>query len=267
LDEKKPAVVFNTGQVMRGLIHAYTLNSREDIAVSLDRAADWICRVQEGEGFWAAHNYLGVPRVYDTYVAAPLARWAKIRGRNDWMDAAEKIIQWVIGKQHANGWFPDADNTIRHNYQPILHTIAYTIDGLLEYAGITGNKEPLDAGERAARQLAQKAIRNPRLPGRFNMKWKGSEATILTGCAQMSIVWSRLIKIQPEEPLWFDAKRKMDAFLLHAQWKENVRWPEMHGAITGSFPFWGKYEPFRCPNWAVKYFCDAMLTHIELIDA
>ena len=31
------------------------------------------------------------------------------------------------------------------------------------------------------------------------------------------------------------------------------------GAINGSFPLWGKYEPFAYPNWATKYFADAMM--------
>jgi hypothetical protein len=34
---------------------------------------------------------------------------------------------------------------------------------------------------------------------------------------------------------------------------------DMHGAVTGSFPLWGRYEKFACPNWAQKYLADALL--------
>ena len=35
------------------------------------------------------------------------------------------------------------------------------------------------------------------------------------------------------------------------------------GAIPGSFPLWGKYEPFAFPNWATKYFADSLMLEIN----
>jgi hypothetical protein len=31
------------------------------------------------------------------------------------------------------------------------------------------------------------------------------------------------------------------------------------GAIKGSHPIWGGYDPFRYPNWAAKFFADALM--------
>jgi len=33
----------------------------------------------------------------------------------------------------------------------------------------------------------------------------------------------------------------------------------IRGAIPGSYPCWGKYERFSFPNWASKFFADAMM--------
>ena len=33
----------------------------------------------------------------------------------------------------------------------------------------------------------------------------------------------------------------------------------MQGAVAGSYPLWGRYMRMRYPNWAGKYFCDALL--------
>jgi hypothetical protein len=33
----------------------------------------------------------------------------------------------------------------------------------------------------------------------------------------------------------------------------------MRGGIKGSHPIWGGYDPFRYPNWAAKFFIDAMM--------
>ena len=34
--------------------------------------------------------------------------------------------------------------------------------------------------------------------------------------------------------------------------------PDMRGAIKGSQPVWGRYAPMSFPNWATKFFVDAM---------
>ncbi|MGF1595582.1 MAG: hypothetical protein ACFCVK_01410 [Acidimicrobiales bacterium] len=39
--------------------------------------------------------------------------------------------------------------------------------------------------------------------------------------------------------------------------------PEIRGAIKGSHPIWGRYAPLGYPNWATKFFLDALL----LLDA
>jgi hypothetical protein len=39
----------------------------------------------------------------------------------------------------------------------------------------------------------------------------------------------------------------------------------VRGAIAGSFPIWGAYSRFEFPNWAAKFFADALM--IEMRDA
>jgi hypothetical protein len=39
---------------------------------------------------------------------------------------------------------------------------------------------------------------------------------------------------------------------------------EIEGALQGSFPIWGRYEPFAFPNWATKYLIDALIIEKEL---
>lgn len=254
VDENKPPVAFNTAQVMRGLITYYRRFPNEKVATALDKASDWLSKVQESDGSWSKHNYMGEARVYDTYVSAPLVKWAILRNNASWKQAAERNIAWVLTNQMENGWFQNADNTVKHNHRPILHTIAYTIDGLLEYAQHTGDTNAKVSGEKAALALAEYVLNFNYVGGRFDENWQASEATILTGCAQMCIAWAKM----PDSEQAQLARKKLKALLLHCQWKDKAPM-EMRGAVCGSFPFWGKYEPFRCPNWAVKYCIDAWL--------
>jgi hypothetical protein len=39
----------------------------------------------------------------------------------------------------------------------------------------------------------------------------------------------------------------------------------VRGGIAGSLPIWGDYSRFEYPNWAAKFFADALL--MDLTDA
>ena len=97
------------------------------------------------------------------------------------------------------------------------------------------------------------------LNGRFDKEWKGSEHMILTGCAQMSIVWQKMAHYAGNKTYSATAK-KMNSLLINLQMrgfrKENAN---TLGAVNGSYPLWGRYEPFAYPNWATKYFVDALM--------
>jgi hypothetical protein len=34
---------------------------------------------------------------------------------------------------------------------------------------------------------------------------------------------------------------------------------EVRGGIAGSWPIWGAYSRFEFPNWAAKFFADALM--------
>ena len=34
---------------------------------------------------------------------------------------------------------------------------------------------------------------------------------------------------------------------------------DVRGAIAGSYPIWGRYAPLTFPNWATKFFIDALI--------
>lgn len=262
--EARGEVVFNTAQVIRGMlaVHAHTGDPR--FLVAARRAGDRICAVQEADGTWARHNFLGVARVYDTYVDAPLMALSHVSGDASHREAALRNLHWVLGRQQANGWFADADNTIRHNDRPVTHTIAYTIDGLLECHLRGGGDELLHAARRAADPLCDRFLSDGRLQGRYDSAWRGSEAAITTGCAQLSIVWWRLYATT-NEVRYRKAAEGMVQWLMQVQ-ALGMRGPAGgRGAVTGSFPLWGRYEKFACPNWAQKYLADALLCSVGIL--
>jgi hypothetical protein len=222
------------------------------------RAGEWLAQIQNPKGFWDQHVYMNQVRVYDTYVAAPLASLYTCTKRNDFKSTAEKHCHWVVTeKLKTNGWPEDADNTIKHNDRPILHTIAYTFKGLTESALLLGQNEWIEAVIPPSRILAEKFRENGTLNGRFNSKWEGSEAFITTGGAQIANVWLDIYS-STRDKFWLESAEKMAAYLCTLQ-NDYPNYPEIHGALFGSYPLWGQYEPFACPNWGTKYFAELLM--------
>lgn len=256
--EGRPSIVFNTAQVVRGLLAAHTVTQRTDLLEAALRAGRWIASVQDADGAWRTSNFMGAARVYDTYVDAPLLWLHALTGEEDLRSAALRNLEWVIQQRQENGWFANADNTLKHNGRPITHTIAYTLDGLIECSTRSGDDRYLKAARSAALILAEDFLINGRLNGRYDATWRGTEHPIMTGCAQLAIVWSRLYAISADDR-FHEAHERMVAFLVSVQRLSDQGPSAVHGALPGSFPLWGRYEKFAFPNWGTKYFADALL--------
>ncbi|MCH8553716.1 MAG: hypothetical protein LAT76_01055 [Schleiferiaceae bacterium] len=260
----RDAVVFNTGQVVRGLLAGQALGRPDDLAVAA-KACHWMVKVQQPEGYWSKHNFLGVARVYDSYVAAPMLKVAQLTSDKAIENAALKNLEWVVSqKQQANGWFIDCDNTRHKNHMPITHTIAYTIDGLLDSGLLLGNDNYIKAAALPAQILADQFLEKGRLSGRYDTKWNGHESFITTGGAQLAIIWLKLYQYNTNDAHLLAAAKKMNALLAALQERSVAESPNTKGALFGSFPLWGKYEAFGLPNWANKYFADSLMLEMKL---
>lgn len=44
-----------------------------------------------------------------------------------------------------------------------------------------------------------------------------------------------------------------------AERQDRSSWPDVHGALAGSFPVWGGYAPLQYPNRAVKFLADSLM--------
>jgi hypothetical protein len=251
-------VVFNTGQVIRGLVrsHAETGDSRYLDAAT--RAGRWIVDMQEPDGSWAKANFKGMRRVYDAYVAAPLVQLADAAGGEELRDAARRSCEFVLGHQHANGWFECCDNSPYYDEAPLTHTICYTIDGLLETGELLGEERYVEAARTAATSLLPRVERWSRLYGRLDPDWNPAARWVcLTGAAQLGIIFMRL-HAQSHDGRYLAAARKLLDFLAWVQ-ALNAEGVDRAGAIAGAYPIWGFYCPLKYPSWATKYFVDLLL--------
>ena len=254
----KPSVVFNTGQVLRGLIRSYKETNNQNYLHAAISGADWIVSTQDEDGSWTSTNFKQMKRVYDTYVSAALSDLYLITGNEKYSEACRRNCNFVLRNQSGNGWFALADNTLHNNEAPILHTISYTIDGLIE-TGLNLHEDIyISAAKLAADELLHKSETANFMKARFDKDWKKRASyACLTGDAQLGIIFIRLYEMTGDNR-YLNAALKLTDFLAYTQ-KLNSVGKDRTGGITGSYPVWGMYCPFKYPSWATKYFIDLLI--------
>jgi hypothetical protein len=249
-------IVFNTGQVLQGLLAAHAAFNDPAFAAAAERGAGWLLSVQDPDGAWRRHDYQDTPHAYATRVAWPLAVLAEQTGDRRLRQAAVRNLDWTLGQQAPDGWF--ACSGFAPEEAAFTHTIAYTLEGLIEAAAVLGDERYHQAAQRAAEALLLTFERRRRLAGTYGPGWTGDfRFACVTGEAQMGRVWARLFDLTGDARYLNAALKITDQVLARIAW--GSRHPGIQAGVPGSAPLWGPYMRFRFPSWAVKFTLDALL--------
>lgn len=254
-DPAKP-FVFNTGQILKGLVRAYMETGQDKFKNAAIRAGDFLVEVQNSDGAWKKFTYYETAHTYHTRVAWPLLNLFQITGNPSYKEAAKKNLEWTITNQKENGWFKNCSPEPLSN--PFTHFIAYTTRGLLECGILFGNQHYVDAASRTADALLERFETEGFLRGTFDENWRSKDGyTCLTGDAQIAIIWLRIFQITRKNR-YLDAAVQLTDFLKITQ-DTSSKDEDIKGAIKGAYPMYGRYYSFAFPNWATKFFIDALL--------
>src|SRR5439155_681775 len=135
----------------------------------------------------------GEARSYYSEVSWALLLLWRLTGLDRYREAAIRNLEWVVGQQAPNGFF--CRSGFELGKPAVLHTIAYTIQGVLE-SGYLLEDSALEASARnAAETLALLQEHSGILRGSYDDEWRaGTTSRCLTGLAQMGVVWRRLAR-------------------------------------------------------------------------
>ena len=255
--------IFNTGQVLFGWLAAWQQTQDARFRDSLVRAADWLVAAQDEDGAWhrfaspfAAHAL----NTYNTRVAFGLAQAGKALGEQKYIDAAVHNVEWALTQMHSNGWLEN--NDLEDNSRPLTHTIAYATRGILEVGLIASKSVFVDVAAHIARAVAQTQRDDGALPGRIDADWKpAARWSCVTGNSQMAIVWQRIAHETGDRSM-LPAAEKANRFNMSVQ-DLATQDPGSRGGIPGSHPRDGGYMTHRYPNWAAKFFMDALMLQLQ----
>jgi folate-dependent phosphoribosylglycinamide formyltransferase PurN len=252
---------FNTAQIVHGLLawHSATGDTRSLEAAR--RGADWLLSIQEPDGSWIRFFYNSVAADYAAHLSCWVAELGTHTGDSRYLDAASRHLDWVLGHwDPQTGWFRLAGFTAANHAAGVAntHTIAYTISGVLFTAQILEREDGVAAALHAARWIARRLELSGTLPGFLDSRWRPhNKAVCLTGNCQMALIWLRLYDSTGDTVLLNAAFKAIDE-VKRVQDLDNPN-PGIRGGIPGSFPVWGEYISNALPNWAAKYFIDALL--------
>jgi hypothetical protein len=249
-------VIFNQGQIMHGLVAGYTQLKRNDCLEAGVRAGRWLAAQQDEDGCYRRFEHNGVPHVYNTRAIWPLVSIGLLAGEPALVAAARRNLDWALAQQTPSGWY--GTNAFVPGRYPFTHTIAYAIRGFLESAVLLGEERYLKSAELAAQGIMARQRPDGWLAGTYDDGWSPTASyACVTGIAQMALCWLRLAQITSDRR-YRDAAWRAIAYVKRTQRLEESD-PVIFGGIPGSAPVWGAYSRFELPNWAAKFFADALM--------
>jgi hypothetical protein len=249
-------IVFDTAQDLFGLVRAWEETGERVFREGALRAADWLAGIANEARLWTRNEHLDTPHVYNTRSA-----WALLRANHIEYDAgrervARANLDWALEEQQPSGFF--AHCAFEQGADPFTHTIAYAARGLLESGELLEDDGYLRAAQRCANAALVLMRDDGFLPGEITPAGKPAAGyCCLTGNCQFAIVWARLYE-RTRQPMYRRAALRALDYVMRRQDIHSGN-PDVRGAIKGSQPIWGRYAPLTFPNWATKFFVDAML--------
>ncbi|MGB7600066.1 MAG: prenyltransferase/squalene oxidase repeat-containing protein [Candidatus Sulfotelmatobacter sp.] len=257
---EEQASVFNTGQILQGLVRAHAETRRPEILQAAIFAGDWLAEMQRPDGSWSGPGaYQGTAHTYYSMVAWSLAELSAHAGDDKYGNAAERNLNWVLSQWKPSGWFDGINLQSHPNY---LHFIAYVLQGVLECGRLRRRDDAMQKAAKSAWVLLRRFENNKHLPGAYENDFKGgARFACLTGNAQMSCVWLRLFEIT-DDLRYLNAALKMNEMLKRLVLTEGRH--GLDGGVSGSYPVWGAYQPLRYISWGCKFFADALMLEQRL---
>jgi hypothetical protein len=254
--------VFNSAQILHGLVSWHAATGDADAAEAASRTANWLNSRLDADGAWRKDIYNGLVTTYTAHASCWLAEAGLHFGVEEWTSAAERHLDWVLSHvDNSTGWidltgFSEEDHRKRRS---VTHTLAYTLWGILDLSESLDRPDGVAVARRAAEHVARRLELSGSLAGELDSKWKASRSdySCLTGNAQMALIWFRLARMNCDARFINAGIKALD--LVKAAQPMDSGDPGIRGGIPGSSPAWGEYIYMALPNWAAKFFIDAML--------
>ena len=256
--------VFNTAQILKGMCALARTTGEERWRSAALRGARWLAEHLESDGRWRVGNYRSEANpTYYTQVAWPMLETAALSGDGPIREGAVLALEGYADRRNAEGLFSECG--FGGKDLAFTHTIAYTLRGFLESARLLNQWARYGTivvpALQRFRELALE--RRGKIGGAYYPDWRSDDRYVcLTGNAQLAICMLIVYERDGDARWIAGARALVDEVCRHHALEHPL--PGVRGAVPGSAPLWGAYMRLRYPNWAAKYFCDALVRLIRI---
>lgn len=259
--------VFNTAQILLGLSSMFHYTGDESLLDPICNSGRWLSSLVDLNGIFTAGSYQGSynPSYY-TRVAWPMLEAGFILDDKRIIDKATKVLSRINNLRNSSGYVDKSE--FIEGQSAFTHTIAYTLRGFIESARILNSNDYDITIDKMINKLYVFTGKNRgALPGEFNSNFEPtSNYVCLTGNAQVAICMFHMYEKCGDLRLVDCAVKLIDTIQNKKSKIIQRMLPNTRGAIAGSSPFLGRYMRGRFPNWAAKFYLDALLLKNDFIN-
>ena len=254
--------VFDTGMILLGF-NALIYAGEAELFLGPGRAAaDFLVQSMDERGCFVRHISHGITHTYNVRAAWALMAYGCLTSDELLVSRAADCAQWTIDRQNKHGFY--LENNFKPGHNANSHGIAYVMRGLLQIYHLIGDERCLNSVLLAAEAVCRSYAEVGEITSEIGPAWEQlSKHICLTGYSQLAIVLYRLHLITGEKHYRATADGLLAGVARFQTLGNDGPW---HGAIPGSYPIWGRYAPLQYPNWATKFFIDALLTQRAVVD-
>lgn len=255
--KNQPSRVFNNGQIIMALTDYYQQSQKKEVLEAAIQSADWLLKVQDSDGAWREFTLHQLSS--NTRTAWALIKLGQHLNEPKYISAGINNINFALKQINNHDYF--CDNGFDENEIPTTHTIGYALRGVLGAGIDLQKKEWTEIVERSYKHIVALTKQNGFLAGELDEEWTSDNAfCCLTGNCQLSVIGFVLFE-QTAEIQYLETANLLLEYVKSKQLISHS--PMVNGGISGSWPVNGGYSAYDIPNWAAKFFADAMLLQMK----
>jgi hypothetical protein len=251
----KPSL-FNSGQIALGLTDYYQLRPNDKLIDVMEKLGVFFKNALQNGVLSKNFCFRGRDSSYYTRAIWGAGRLFQAMSDNTGCELVQTTSEKLIARASADGriskWGFSDDFSV-------LHTVIYTLRGFWELGELYDNDHYKLVAINGMKWLETSGskikVGSRKVSASFPEEISGE--LCLTGLAQQAVLAGKMRedKVDIDYSLHFDNA----LFVLKANQLVGMHNTNIEGLLLGSNPFNGRYQPFCCPEWATKFFIDALL--------
>ena len=256
VSESPRLLAFDTGQILTGLCSYYkNVEKDEQVYCAIVRAANWMAEAISESGQYKHYaNYNG-SRCYYAQATNGLLQAYFITESPRHLDAVRRNADY-ISNQFTGSWFRRF--SFEDHPAQNLHGISYTLRGMMDLGRFLHTPEYCNSVKSCIDEMFRKNEDFQNFPGHFKAGYtRYNKFASPTGMSQLAIVCYLLNEYYDMSTYKVYGDLLVDAVKNFQLQGFGDRL--LDGAIPGSWPVHGPYAHCSLPNWATKFFLDALV--------